>query len=93
MANDLQDFTLSDLFRVLFLPDEEFKQFMVSQGLLHGSMDCPQCQQPMVLVERGGGRDVVWQCNRRVHRPGGTPKKGFKVSFLHTSSIFYLYTL
>jgi hypothetical protein len=37
MANDLQDFKLDDLYESIALPDQDFKQFMASQGLLHGS--------------------------------------------------------
>ena len=58
MANDLQDFKLDDLYESIALPDQDFKQFMASQGLLHGSMDCPRCQQPMIL-EEGHGRDPI----------------------------------
>lgn len=86
MAQDLHDFTLHDLFRVLFMSDEDFKDWMASQGLLHGSMDCPLCHQPMVLEQRGGNRDVIWRCFRRIHRPE-RPKKGFMVSYFIFLSI------
>ena len=86
MANDLQDFKLDDLYESIALPDQDFKQFMASQGLLHGSMDCPRCQQPMIL-EEGHGREPIWRCNRRIHRPE-KPAKGFKVVFYALPSSF-----
>ena len=39
MAQDLHDFKLSDLYSAVALPEEEFKRWMVAQGLLHGSMN------------------------------------------------------
>ena len=86
MAQDLHDFKLSDLYSAVALPEEEFKRWMVAQGLLHGSMNCPKCHQPMIL-EQGSGREVIWRCNRRIHRPEN-PKVGFKVSLYILLSYF-----
>ena len=47
MANDLRDFQLRDLYERLAIPEDEFEQWMATQGLLHGSMDCLICYQPM----------------------------------------------
>ena len=60
MAQDLHDFKLSDLYSAVALPEEEFKRWMVAQGLLHGSMNCPRCHQPMILEQGSGRVSSLW---------------------------------
>lgn len=89
MANELQDFTLSDLYQKMFLPDRDFEIWLASQGILHGSMDCPRCQQPMILEQPSNPNShTFWRCNRAVHRPE-KPKRGFKAYEFNYSIFIY----
>lgn len=74
--NELQDFKLDDLYEKLALDEDEFDDFLVTLGLLHGSMNCTRCHQPMKL-QRGSHGSKVWRCLRAVHRPE-RPKIGYK---------------
>ena len=78
---ELQDMNLLELFEKLKLTDEEFCNWMVSQGLIHGSMTCNNCQRAM--QDRMDGRNRYWICENRACRNGPTnqtkPKKGFLI--------------
>jgi hypothetical protein len=71
--NELQDFRLIDLHEKLRidedkdkqLQEEEFENWLVSMGLLHGSMLC-NCGSQMKLVRDHHGTKI-WRCSRRVH--------------------------
>uniref|UniRef100_A0A914EJB7 Transposase n=1 Tax=Acrobeloides nanus TaxID=290746 RepID=A0A914EJB7_9BILA len=72
---------LLELFEKLKLTDEEVCNWMVSQGLIHGSMMCNNCQRAM--QDRMDGRNRYWICENRACRTGPTnqtkPKKGFLI--------------
>lgn len=100
MAQDLQEYTLRDLHKLLARPegvtdqeveeavDAKVEEFLVSQRLLHGSMDCSRCGHPMVLeIKDGGRKHARWRCNRRVHRPE-KPTQGFRVSGFSILQLF-----
>ena len=61
------------------LPDEEFEEWMKALGLIHSSMTCDRCQEPMRDAKQGRGR--YWICEKRECRFGPTnqnkPMKGF----------------
>src|SRR4051812_41552068 len=65
---ELQDMNLLELFEKLKLTDEEFCNWMVSQGLIHGSMTCNNCQRAM--QDRMDGRNRYWICENRACRTG-----------------------
>lgn len=79
-CNELHDFKLQDLYTKDFLPENEFKRWMATQRLLHGSMNCDLCQQPMHLEQSSRpGNQPFWRCNRKIHQT--RPVKGFMASF------------
>ena len=51
---ELHQMTLFELFAKIQLPDQDFERWLVSQGLLHGSMPCENCNQPINDVIKGG---------------------------------------
>jgi predicted peroxiredoxin len=76
---ELHQMTLFELFAKIQLPDQDFENWLVSQGLLHGSMPCENCNQPMNDVIKGGIR--LWVCEHQGCRFGpnnkNMPTKGF----------------
>ena len=81
--NALQGMRLLDLAEKMRLSDEEFDEWMVELGLLHGRQECERCGENMALEKHKDSRR--WVCNRRACRggtktAGGTmKKKGYKV--------------
>ena len=53
---ELHQMTLFEFFEKIQLSVHDFENWVVSQGLLHGSMLCDNCQQPMNDVTKGGKR-------------------------------------
>lgn len=84
--NELQDYTLDDLFQAVnSKDDDEFDELLVSYGLLHGSTNCRSCGLPM-KIDRSGHGSKIWQCNRRACRQGGRPKIGYKVGTIFNAA-------
>lgn len=93
--NQLISMRLLDLTEVLRLTDDEFDQWLVEKGLLHGRQECDTCHEDMTLKSIRGSK--AWICHRRACRNGSSkPTKGYKVgtffegSRLSTKDIFLL---
>ena len=81
---ELHEMTLFELFEKIQLSVHDFEKWLVSQGLLYGSMLCDNCQQPKNDVNKGAKR--CWVCEHQGCRFGpndkNMPTKGFySVSF------------
>lgn len=81
---EFQGMNYRDLCEKLLLTDDEFENWMKSQGLIHRSMTCNNCQEPM--HDRKLGRNRYWICEKGTCRHGPNdktkPNKGFfKVCF------------
>ena len=81
--NELQGMRILDLAEKIRLSDEDFEQWLVGLGLLHGRQECERCGENMALEKYKDGQR--WVCNKRACRggtkyDGGTKKKkGYKV--------------
>lgn len=65
---------LADLYGKINLPEEQFNNWLVDLGLLHGRQPCVKCGNDMKMAP---GEKKMWICNRRACRP--SPKKGYFV--------------
>lgn len=76
---ELHEMNLPELFEKLRMADDEFEEWMVGLGLLHSSMMCDSCNQPMQDKIHCNKR--MWVCERAACRFGPTsknkPLKGF----------------
>ena len=58
--HEMNYFELCDKLR---LPDEEFEEWMKALGLIHSSMTCDRCQEPMRDAKQGRGQYGI--CEKR----------------------------
>lgn len=74
--NELQGMNMLALAEKLRLTDDEFDEWLVELGLLHGRQECDTCQGQMKL--NGNRLAKIWICHRRACRNGNSkPKKGY----------------
>uniref|UniRef100_A0A914CUH8 Uncharacterized protein n=1 Tax=Acrobeloides nanus TaxID=290746 RepID=A0A914CUH8_9BILA len=64
---------LQEIFTMLQLTDEEFDDWLISMGLLHGSQFCDNCGNRIALDRRR------WICHKDPRRQHSRPKKGVYV--------------
>ena len=58
---ELHEMNLLELYEKLRMSDNDFERWMTNLGLLHSSMLCDNCQQPM--IDRMQGRNRYWICD------------------------------
>ena len=58
---ELHEMNLLELYKKLRMSDNDFERWMTNLGLLHSSMLCDNCQQPMIY--RIQGRNRCWICD------------------------------
>jgi hypothetical protein len=85
---ELHEMTLFELFEKLRLQDDEFEEWMANLGLLHSSMLCAHCHQPM--QDKMDGAKRVWKCERLDCRFGPTSQNKSKMGFLSVCLVHWL---
>ena len=76
---ELHEMNMAEFYEKLRLQDDEFEEWMAGLGLLHSTVLCDNCHQPM--KDKMHGRTRNWVCERGECRSEPTtqtlPKKGF----------------
>ena len=60
---ELHEMNLLELYEKLRMSDNDFERWMTNLGLLHSSILCYNCQQPM--IDRMQGRNRCWICDHQ----------------------------
>ena len=63
--DDLHNFNEPKLYKLLFLTDAEFEEWLKQAGLLYRQRYCDKCYSAMALKFRSGENYPTWQCNKR----------------------------
>ena len=73
---ELKNFNIHDLFRLIGKPDDEFLQWLKDKKLVWTSRYC-ECGKEMSLVHKKDANWPIWKCNSRKNHDGKRPTKGF----------------
>ena len=69
--DELKNFNIRSLMRILSKTDDEFEQWLKEKNLLRTTNVC-ECGKNMVLT-----KEKPWQCNNRKQHDNKRPTKGF----------------
>nr|CAD2189679.1 unnamed protein product [Meloidogyne enterolobii] len=74
--DELKNFNIHDLFRVIKKNDNDFLQWLAEKKLIWTTRNC-ECGKQMVKINQNKSAWPIWRCNQRTNHGGKMPTKGF----------------